>query len=582
MQHVRTEPTTRIDPADQAEIRARVNSLARGFALGVVLALIGSAAFLHMYGRRFGSLISVEAIDSSQVAVNLLRQHKLVTDVVYPPALLEGDRDGYDIRVGPLYPILLAVFFRLREASDTTVALCNGLLHLLTAWALFSIMKQVYTRRVAILAVLGYLISMEAVGQALTASPVTTAALLVTVATLLAIRLLIKSRAQAQGGEQSPAAGGRAFVGSALLCAVGMGLALGLAYLTGVVAVYSAILFGAVAIGLLRREWRVKAAMTTAIAGAVIVVPWFGYNMAKLGRPIPVLRQVPLLFHTRTFPGYSALWTVDDLPNPVKFALSHPTQMGLKVINGLSVVYRQVSRLTNVFLFPFLFLGLFFWARESDEERLLWRLLAAGLIAQIVAICLTDFDVSAMNVFVPTATGMAIAVLAALVRQRVNRRATLWAVGTVAAVVLAFPYATSVGLGPRRSSPSAEVLGGIRALAQATHGCTIASDSAWYVAWYGEARALMLPQDPDALVRLGSRFREYSHPDLVYLSRDLPGLRGRQDAWLKAVRGDAKWTPMVQKWWPVLTALPGDEYLLMREELRNMLQIRPQTDRPTG
>jgi 4-amino-4-deoxy-L-arabinose transferase-like glycosyltransferase len=550
-------------------------------ALWILLALLGSAVFLHLHARRFGSLLDVEAVDNAQVGLNLLRHRKLVTDVIYPTALAHGDTAGRDVRVGPLYPIVLAGMFAVRGASDNTVAMCNGMLHLLCAWALYLLMSQVGGKRVALFAVVAYLLSMEAVGQALTATPVTTAGLLVTLGLLMAVRMLLTGERPEQSSTQRPASKLRALSQSPLLWAAALGLALGLAYLTGVVAIYALAAVALVAVCALPRARRLTALVTVAAAMLIVIVPWLAYNVHAVGKPVPILRQATLLMHTEGYPGFSAIWSTERLPNPIGFAVTHPGQMLVKLVKGMTVLYRQVPQVVNPFLFPFLLWGALFAGKGSGQERLAWRLLVAALVAQIAAACLTDFDATAMNVVAAPATGLAVGALLLVVWDRVPKRGHRWAIGLAMAALLVFPYLSSVSLGTQTATASSEALGGIRSLSANIPGCRIASDAAWQVAWYGESRALLLPQDPDGLAALDAYEDGLGDPDLIYVSRDLVPMRGVLDPWNAALRRAPhaeRWTARLGAQWPDLLTLPNNEYLLMKPGYEDMLEVRERTE----
>ena len=553
-------------------MRARLNALARALTLGVVLAGVGTAAFLHLYSQRFGVLVSDDAVDCAQIGLHAVHYHKLATDVFYPLAMVSGDTHGADIRQGPLYPLILAGLFLARGVSDNTVALCNGFLHLLTAWALFALLKLLYDRRIAILGVLAYLISMEAVGQALTATPVTTAGLFITLGVLTAARMVAADTTGTRE-EAGPLTALRRLGAAPMVWSAGLGVAAGLAYLTGAVASYALLGAGLVAVLALSGPHRWKALGVFLACGLIVAAPWFARNVRALGTPLPPLRQAALLMHTKAFPGYSVLWAVDQVPSALVFALAHPGQMALKFINGLTVLYRQIPQVINIYLFPLVLWGGFLATKRSPEERVVWRMLGVLLVLQAVALCLTDFAEEALRIVTAVATGLAVATLLGLARERLVRRPLIWAASAAIMLVLIFPYAASVGLGPRSADPATVNPGVIRSLSTQVRDLRVASDRPWHVAWYGECPALLLPNDVKDLELLGARFPVFSTIHVIYLSRQRAAMGGR-DSWVRAMRGDRDAAATVMARWPGIMPMQGDEFILMRSELRGLVRER--------
>ncbi len=538
---VATEPRRRVEAAAVAtaaeevlDPRERANRLARAITQGLLVAALGIALFLHFYNARFTGLNNWEAIDAAQVGLNFAKGRGLKTSVVYPLALAlrTPDTKRADIRQGPLYPLLLSLFFRAKIAGDETVAMANGLLHLLTAWLLYLLVKALYDKATALIATIAYLFSLEAIGQALTGNGVTLGALVVLASLLCWAQTVGKTRPEnAVSGRLATR-----MLASPLLWLMASGILLGIMYLTGE---FSLLTIGALGwfVATSRALDRKKSAAILAGLFILTISPWLIRNYRTLHTFGLPLKQYELVMHTRTFPGHSILWSMpDNLPHPIKFVLTHPKQMLIKVFNGLTGLYRAIPAMVSPYLWPFLGLG-YFLVVQTEFQRRVWKFLAAGVLLQALTLCFYDVtDLTSVYVFIPLACGLAVAAAVQFVRQYVPpARARLALVAGIAALVI-FPYATSATLGGKvPASPSLHNLG---LLANAVHPKDmIASDIAWDVAWYAERKAMLLPRDAPEfkrLVDMGYR------PAYVYLSRNLIGSRryglGRP-VWVAMLRG---------------------------------------------
>lgn len=522
---VATEPT-RTTAAARAERRERVldpreraNRLARAISLGLLVAALGIGLFLHFYNARFSGLNDSGAIDAAQTGLNFAKGRGLVTSVVYPLALAlkHPDTERADIRQGPLYAMFLSLFFRAKVAGDETVAMANGLLHLLAAWLLYGLIKVLYDKPAALLAAIAYLFSLEAIGQALTGTGASLGALLL-IASLLC---WAQTAGRAQQADAVSGLSAERLLSNPLVWLVASGFLLGLLYLTGQ--------FGLLAIVALAwcvaasRQRQRKVALGIMLGLFILTVsPWLIRNyrtLHTLGLP---LKHYELVMHTRAFPGQSILWTMpEQLPHPVKFVFSHPKQMLIKAANGLTGLYRAIPEIVSPYLWPFLALG-YFLVVQTDLQRRVWRFLALAVLLQGATICLYDVTrLSGIQVFIPLAYGLAVAAAVQFVRQYVppaRARAAL-VVGVAALVV--FPYASSTLLGGK--VPASQSLHNLGLLANAVHTKDmIASDIAWDVAWYTERRAMLLPRDAPEFKRLVDMGYK---PAYVYLSRNLTGPR---------------------------------------------------------
>jgi hypothetical protein len=536
-----TEPTDALTREARKEAakaitdpRERANRLARAIIQGLLMAALGIALFLHFFNARFSGLTNWEAIDAAQVGLNFAKGRGLVTSVVYPLAiaLKHPDTGRADIRQCPLYPMFLSFFFRAKVAGDETVAMANGVLHLFTAWMLYLLIKLLYDKATGLVAVIAYLFSLEAIGQALTGTGASLGGLLL----LVSLLCWAQTVSEAQHGNAVSIPLARRPLSNPWLWLVASGLSLGLLYLSGQFAIAT---IGAIAwFTAISQRPNHKFAIAVLLALFILTLcPWLIRNYRTLHTFGLPLKQYELVMHTRSFPGHSILWTMPDpLPHPVTFVLSHPKQMLIKFANGLTGLYRAIPDLVSPYLWPFLALG-YFLVLQTDLQRRTWRLVALAVLLQALTICFYDVtNVSPLHVFIPVAYGLAVAAAVQFVRQFVSPARARIALVTGVAALVVFPYVTSTALGGKvPASPSATNLG---ILANAVHSKDmIASDIAWDVAWYAERKTLLLPRDAPEFKRLVDAGYK---PAYVYLSRSLIGARryglGRE-VWVAMLTG---------------------------------------------
>ncbi len=512
-------PTTNLDahagPAGD-DPRERANRAARAGIKAVLLAGLGIALYLHVHNARFGGLNDWRAIDAAQVASNLARGRGLTTSVTYPLALRlqRPDTHGADIRQNPLYPMVLSAFIKLRGASDETVAMANGALFLLCALALYLLVSALYDGVTALFATLAYLLSMEALGQALTCAGTCLGALLLLIALMCVLRLTGGAgdpRAEEADQAQPRASGSLAW-------AVAAGAIFGLAYLAGGLSIL--VVLGLALLSARAVQGRPRLAVLAVIlaAFAATCAPWAARNyraLHSLGLP---LKEYELVMHTHSFPGQSILWSAPEpIPNPLMFVVTHPKQVAGKVARGLTSAYRAIPGVVSVYLWPFLALG-FFLTAQTAAQGLAWRFLGLGVVLAAANLCLADVtDQSGLLVFQPIATAVAVGATVQFIRTRLPGPGMRTGVAAVLCAVLIFPYAASTLLAPR--IPSSFDVHQLGLLGRAIDpGDLVATDLAWDYSWYTGRNSLLLPGTQDEFKRiLAAGLR----PGYVYLSSNV-------------------------------------------------------------
>ncbi len=478
--------------ARHRDLTERLNVFAKAVGLGVLIVLIGIGAFGRFYSIRFNGLASADAMDAGQIAEQLRYGRGLSTRVIRPLALSYAgvNEDGVmpEMLHAPLYPLLLSWLFKVRGGGDASVVMFNGLAFLLTGWVLYAIARRLWEKTTGVVVVILYFVSVEALGNVLTASGASLTGLLITLAIWAALRqreTLEAIQEQSQGLTDR-----RWFIGPAIV-----GGLFGLTYLAGLASLLLVLPLAFLAI---TRARRLQQAAVMAIVALVVMVPWFVHNLAATHTLFPALSTYKLLTYTDTYPDNSVFQQLPgQVPSPASFIVAHPGELVKKVAWGLTRLYRPVARLVSPYLFPFFLLG-GLWFGAASPRRALWRTVMAMLAIQVLTICLYEHNLEAIMLFTPIVLCLAAGGgLQALRGTGASRLSQGLVIGAVFAVVL-FPTVGSMVLGGRvEIDRSAASLGLLRK--GLTSDAVIATDKAPAVAWSASKQAVLLPSKPEDL-----------------------------------------------------------------------------------
>lgn len=524
--------------------------------MGVVVLGIGTGLFFRFKTARFVNLVSLQAMDAGQIGYNLRMHRQLATRVTYPLALTGSHPDtrGSDIGCHPLYPFVLAAFFKTRGVSDDTVVMVNALFMFALAWVLYGIVLMAYDKSTAVWAVLAYFVSVQIIGMALTADGVLLPALLFSLALLLALHALRRSQASDEGvAARSPLQR----LASPWPWLVGVGLAGGLAYLAGYFSPLLWIPLAAAATAQMGR-FRRRATVLVLLVAVAVGGLWWVRNTIALGTPWPLLSRSELVMGTREYPGTSLLWSVSGGPsNPVLYLLTHPRDTVVKLADGAAMFYRAIPEVTSLYLLPFLAGGLL-WLPKTPERRLLWIVFLWTLVVQVVVSCLTLPTDAVLGLLRPLAVGLAVASLVQWLRGRRMAGALRVLLVLGAILILALPYAASTLRGrPMPPRPSVAMMGQLPVALDLRESTVILTDNPWLVSWYGRFRSILLPSSPQDLEKMQKTLRHPPH--IMYFTADgRRNGREQQDAWPKALSDPRQASRL-----GLPLPLPNNEFLLL-------------------
>jgi hypothetical protein len=543
--------------APASDPRARVNRIAKGVLLGVVLLGIGVGLFFRFKTARFTNLASPDAIQSAQIAYNVHKHRSLTTSITYPLVLAGARPDvaGHDLGGPPAYPVALGLFFHLRGNSDDGVVMFNALCMFALAWVLYGIVCLAFDRNSALWSVLAYFGSVPIIGMALIANGVLLTALFFSLAIFLALHAMRRSSGLTSAATEESASATPPRVPWPWL--VGVGLCAGMAYLSGYFSPLLWLLLAGVAAASMGRARRPVAATILGIA-LLFGLAWWGRNLVLTGRPWSLVQMSQLVMGTHEYPSQSVLGSLSDAPaNPALYLLTHPQEALRKMaINGVEV-YKAVPDLANLYLWPFL--AIFLLTRpKTAEQRLLRTVFLWGLGIQGVTTILTTGAADPLGILRPIAIGASVAALVQWLRGIEMTRVLRLVSALAVIVVLGIPYVASLVMaGPVRTPSLANVSQMPRAL-DLKDKTVFLTDNPWITAWYGHYRSVLLPKQPQDLGTIASAGRA---PHLIYLTAN--GVRalkagGPEDPWTKFL-SDRKQTAQLGMMMP----LPGKELELL-------------------
>ena len=501
-----------------------VITLAAVICLPVLIALVALA--------KFSSLSDATALVHAQLARQIATGHGFVTGTLQPLSqTLVPSQSPPDLVTAPVHPALLALVFRLTEASDKVVAMTGLGLWLLTIWLVFWIAQRWWDWRTASLAAIFCVCSLA---WLLTA----TAGLSHSVMALLmfgAVAVVFPKISDDNGEDLSLAPWQPAVAG--VLC--------GAAILTDYCLVSLAFVLG---VFLLKTQQRRTLTLTLFMGGLLLVlVPWGIRNLMVSGRVFG-LYWYGALENTGRFPG-ETIWQLTNVPkHPLLSMLVHPLALARKLVLGLARC-QQDGMVSVAPMVWFLCAVALVGAPAKSSRRRLVVLAFSSAVLSVLLSCLTRPDGRLLLAWVPMLGCVAAAQLVEWVHSNVNSSSaakTRWRLGTRTlhsltyvgiVAVTAFPAVmrfANTNLG-RKIDPVA-----INAAINPrlpTNGVVL-TDAPAFAAWYLNRPALLLCQREADLAELEKQAGKIAG---IYLSPSLSQLplseKGDWWIWLASSRG---------------------------------------------
>jgi 4-amino-4-deoxy-L-arabinose transferase-like glycosyltransferase len=542
--------------------------------LGLFLLVLLSIMVLYT-ATQFRGLKDAEAMDYAQVGRNLMDRGHFLTQNVRPASmwyLIEHSKkqdplitQHPDILHPPLYPMLLAVGFKMFEGSFSNertpartfppeqwvIVPFSHLCTIFTGILVFLLARRLFDQRVALLSITLFFLSDAVWGMSISGLGIPLAALLTTGAIYAA---LLAAQQHQEGRSWI-----RWFIPvlvSSLLCA--------LAFLTryGTIAIVPAV---ALLLGWSFRSRASRVVILFLAIFAIAITPWLVRNQMVSGG---LLGLAP----------YTALNGTDPVDgNLFERTLAQTLTMGGiinsvqgKLMTGLANLYNKGLRTMGDGILVCFFLTTFFYSFAREQvRRLRWCLAVGMLLTLVLAAIFGDVTARLLHLFWPFALIYAVGFFYILL-DRMQLRIPILRMGVTAAFVLlgALPLIFTM-LPPRAGVPYPPYFP-----PYISHVCRmltddelLCTDMPWATAWYGNRNSLLLPATLDEFYEINDYTKRVSGIYFTTLTRDREYVRTLM-------------TGPYRTWFPILEGrIPSDFPLTQGFPLNNFDQLFL-TDRP--
>lgn len=457
----------------------RMNRISRKISLALLAAIPGPAILWMLFVKQFVGLSSSDAMDLAQIGRHLVEGQGFATSYIRPFALLWTNTVGVqpDLVHAPLQSLVMALLFGVFGAQDTTAAVSSAIFFLATIPILYVLANRMFTKPVAILSVILYVINESLLGYALTGLPAMLSAFLLT---LIFLKLYGKRNLE----DESIQIAGR-------WDPFWIGALVAFSYLTDYSAVALIIPLG-VFLYLESPEKRFYRVLLFLTAFFIISGPWMIRNYLLTGHPVFGLSQYETAMQTSLNPGFSMYRTL-PLKDPagLGFYFLHPFQ-GVRKLIGISLIlYRQIPILAGIILTPFFLVSIFYTFKKSITP--IRRTLYGMIFISIFICCMTRGDASIFISYIPI-----IILLAAVFIWHLFERIPVHPFYQKALIgllifVIAYPILMTLALGkaPARSTLPDTMIELQKAVPT---NDPIVSDVPWAIAWYANRTAVWIPQ----------------------------------------------------------------------------------------
>lgn len=474
--------------------------LKRTILIFAILALV-----LIVFVAKFENITDPNVADYAQIARHVARGEGFVTSAVSPLILSVVPRieDHPELSRPPLYICVLALAMLIGGAADKVVGLTSIFFFLAALLLTYIIARRCFSDQVGIFAVLITVLSVPLLGHAISGLDTT---LLTFLVTLLFGILFWREKSDEKDAIRWP---------------IASGIVLGLCYLARyeAAALVPAVLFYYWMTD--RRSARRRIGLVL-LCFAIVIAPWIIRSSIVAGRPFVSVHSYELIMFTDFHPMQTMYRTFSDVPSsPWLDGLRHPLDMMKKLNDGLRVLYRSVSQLANPFVMPFFIVGVILGATRRRFSLLQWCLLLA-IVLQVIVLCMYMPMPRLLLVFTPMVAILAAAWFATLIDdyfrvglgvdvEELTERPRFLAL-IAWTVIVGYPLTSYLFTSPAaREHPIVRLCHEL-----GEHDAElVATDIPWFIAWYGEKTALLIPQDAGELSRLQ---QVRIDPDSIYLS----------------------------------------------------------------
>ena len=303
----------------------------------LILALL---LYALVFMLKFEGLRSPDQMDYAQIARHLYNGDGFITSSINPLSLTFYDsiKNHPNLWRAPLYPLLVSASFHIFGINDAAVTLVSGFFYILLIPLVYLFAKEMFGRKVGLLAGMISLTSVVLVNYGMTGLTETMFTFLFT----LSLFLLYK--------RVNP---------------LFIGFLLGLCYLTR----YNLLFIIPGILWFIYKEypnWKIDVLKLVAVF-MITISPWWIRNFSLVGNPLFSLQKYEIAMFNDVFKSYSLYRTFQPI-EPTNFIISHPISMIKKAIYGAGVLFVGIPRVIfNFFVSAIGIAGLFDIRREGKN-----------------------------------------------------------------------------------------------------------------------------------------------------------------------------------------------------------------------
>jgi 4-amino-4-deoxy-L-arabinose transferase-like glycosyltransferase len=501
----------------------------REIGLGALIAVAALFIYVVYHSARAGDILDPAAMDYAQLARNIARGEGFTTNVIRPISLARVSNISHhpDLYHAPLFPLWMALFFRLGGATPQMAAWSCGVAYLLSLPLVFYLGLKLFDRRIALLGLALYAVNYLSLQYAVSG-------LETSLATLTATALMLALYFHLNAGEKPAPV-------TAALC----GGAAGLCFLVDYT--YVCLLLPLLAAMVLRDGKRRWTEMGVSLAAFVLVVtPWAVRNARVTGNPAFTLGVGELVSNTTTYKGHALYREYAALPNPIDFMAVHPREMWQKARPMTLNMYESLPTLGGPFVAAF-FLAAVFLRFGGGSLRTLRLVHYAWVLLVAAALCLLSADARYLVPLSPLVAIVAAAAFVALVDvwlEKIQgpgrkRQALTWSIAALVAVCW-YPVLAATATWQKPTTSTADELLLIGKTLRERKVQPVLADQPWTLAWYGDVDAVWIPQTSDDLHALETAvgpMRYMVLSPLIGTAADQEGLAPWAELYAAAMRG---------------------------------------------
>lgn len=463
--------------------------------------------FIVYYKLMFSGLINPSSMDFAQLGRNLAEGRGFTTFFLRPLGLNHGNNPfrQADIVNAPLFPVLLALAYGIRGATDAVTAQVSGFFYVITVPVLYRLGSVVFSRNVGLLAALIFAANPLMLEYATSGLPITLQTFLMTSLLLTVHTVAVWARDR----EADPAF---PLPRAALILA---GILTGALYLTDQVYLYLIPIISVAAFSLTRGQ-SAKALASFALPLALTILPWMFRTGRLTGNPFFGLRGMEVWMGTKNFyPGSIAYrYSAEDLVPGVGLF----NAVTKKLLLGAGEVIQAFPQVSASWMLAFLLPSLLFRFRDSATNSVR-RVMMYCFLAILVGMLPFGVEMPLFACLIPAMLVFAIAYLFRLVEQsQLPRSSVVLLVSLLSGAVLlpllrdvaltdkpALPIGTKSAMNLKRASEKDEV---------------VLSDQPWLVAWHADRPAIWIPTT-DA--KLSAYQKRFAHTRWLFLTDQVTG-----------------------------------------------------------